>query len=146
MNATPSARHSDQTPVRLGRYRLLERLGGGATSAVYAAVDDQTGLSVAIKMIAADLQDEPETRERFFREARVTAALPHPNIVRVIEVGDDAGRPYIVMERLQGMRLPAYLSTAAAAPLANKLSLLLQLCDGLQAAHDRGIEIGRAHV
>ena len=139
MNTNTAAGHSDEAPVRLGRYRLLERLGGGATSAVYSAVDDEAGVSVAIKMIAADLQDEPETRERFFREARVTAALRHPNVVRVIEVGDDAGRPYIAMELLQGMRLPAYLATEAAAPLAAKLSLLLQLCDGLQAAHDHGI-------
>ena len=139
MNPNVSARHAEDVPAQLGRYRLLERLGGGATSAVYAAVDDETGLRVAIKMIAADLQDEPETRERFFREARVTAALQHPNIVRVIDVGDDAGRPYITMERLEGVRLQAYLSTEAAAPLGAKLALMLQLCDGLQAAHDRGI-------
>ena len=139
MISSPALQRTDDAPARLGRYRLVERLGGGPTSAVYAAVQDVTLTRAAVKMIAADLQDEPETRERFFREARVTSELDHPNIVRVLEVGEDAGRPYIAMERLDGMPLSAYLKTHAAAQLPAKLALMRQLCDGLQAAHDRGV-------
>jgi serine/threonine-protein kinase len=139
MKASADLTLDDNAPARLGRYQLLERLGGGATSRVYAARQDVTGLPVAIKIIAADLQDEPETRERFFREAEVTAALHHPNIVRVIEADTEQGRPFIVMERLDGLSLPAYLRSDEVISLEDKLELMRQLCDGLQAAHDRGI-------
>jgi serine/threonine protein kinase len=129
----------DEPPVRIGGYVLGGRLGGGTTSAVYAARHEASGQQVAIKLIAADLQDEPETRERFVREARVTAELQHCNIVRVVDAGADQGRPFIAMERLEGLPLPAFLRTAEAAGIEAKLALMLQLCDGLQAAHDRGI-------
>src|SRR5215813_13295522 len=94
----------------LGRYRLLERIGGGATTLVFAAHDEATDRNVALKMIVADLEDERETRERFCREARVTAELRHRNIVAVYDVGEDQGHPYIVMELLDGWPLDAYLA------------------------------------
>lgn len=139
MRPAAALRLNDGVPVRLGRYRLIARIGGGATSGVYAADQDLTGRRVAIKLIAADLQDEPETRERFFREATVTAGLQHPSVVKVIEAGEDGGRPFIAMELLDGLPLGAYLRTEAARPLAMKLSLMIQLCSGLQAAHAQGI-------
>jgi serine/threonine-protein kinase len=129
----------EEPPLRIGAYRLSERLGGGTTSAVYAAVHETTGDQVALKLIAADLQDEPETRERFLREARVMAELQHPNIVRVVDAGADQGRPFMAMERLVGWPLPAFLRSEAAATLDAKLALMFQLLDGLQAAHDRGV-------
>ena len=76
MNAESAARRS--TIARLGRYRLLERIGGGATSIVYAAHDDAMDRRVAVKMIVADLEDERETRERFYREAQGHLAAPPP--------------------------------------------------------------------
>lgn len=130
---------SDEPPATLGGYRVLARLGGGPTSAVYSAVHEASGQPVALKLLAADLQDEPEARERFVREARVTAELQHPNIVRILDAGDIEGRPFIAMERLDGLPLNDYLHTEPAAALEAKLSLMVQLCDGLQAAHDRGI-------
>lgn len=123
----------------LERYQLLERIGGNAASVVYAACDTHTGAPVALKMIVADLEDERETRERFLREATVTASLAHPNIVRVLDVGDDRGRPFIAMERLTGCRLDEYLRRIPARALAETLALMIALCDGLQAAHDRDI-------
>ncbi len=129
----------DEMPARVGSYRMLERLGGGPTSAVYSATEEHSGRRVALKMIATDLQDEPETRERFLREAQVTAGLQHPNIVKVLEVGQASGCPFIAMELLDGVPLPAHLNTNRGAPLTAKVGLMLQLCDGLQAAHDRGI-------
>ena len=120
---------------RLGRYRLLERIGGGATSLVFAAHDDAMDRNVALKMIVADLEDEKETRERFYREAKVTAQLFHPNIVTVLDVGEDQGHPYIVMELLDGWPLGEYLSGETSRPLATNLDLIRQLYAGLQAAH-----------
>jgi eukaryotic-like serine/threonine-protein kinase len=120
---------------RLGRYRLLERIGGGATSLVFAARDEAMDRNVALKMIVADLEDEKETRERFYREAKVTAQIFHPNIVSVLDVGEDQGHPYIVMELLDGWPLGEYLSREVSRPLATNLALITQLYAGLQAAH-----------
>jgi serine/threonine protein kinase len=136
MNAKSTARVE---VGRLGRYRLLERIGGGATSIVYAAYDDAMDRRVAVKMIVSDLEDEPETRERFYREARVTSQLLHRNIVTVLEVGEDQGHPFIVMELLDGWPLGEYLARDPSRPLATKIDLIAQLCDGLQAAHDCGV-------
>lgn len=140
MNASASLLStSGNPPARVGPYRLLERLGGGTTSVVHAAVNEHTGQEVALKILATELEDEPETRERFVREARVTAELQHPNIVRVIDVGEADGRPFIAMERLDGMSLPDYLRTDEAASFNTKVALMVQLCNGLQAAHDHAI-------
>jgi serine/threonine-protein kinase len=91
--------------------------------------------NVALKMIVADLEDEKETRERFHREAKITAQLFHPNIVSVLDVGEDQGHPYIVMELLDGWPLGEYLSREGSRPLATNLALITQLYAGLQAAH-----------
>ncbi len=126
-------------PSRIGRYRLVDRIGGGATSTVYSAVDDQSGRRVAVKTIADDHEEEPDTRERFLREAQITAELQHPQIVAVLDAGDDQGRPFLVMELLNGLPLRDHLATNAVGSLDAKLDLMIQLCRGLQAAHDRGV-------
>ncbi len=127
------------TLTRLGRYRLLHRLGGGTASVVYAAHDEAMDRPVAIKMIVADLQDERETRARFYREARVTSQLLHHNIVTVLDVGEDGGRPFLVMERLEGHPLDHHLKVGNAPGIDQKLALIRQILDGLQAAHDAGV-------
>jgi serine/threonine-protein kinase len=124
---------------RLGRYQLLERIGGGATSMVFAAHDDAMDRKVALKMIVADLEDELETRERFYREAKVTAQLFHPNIVTVLDVGEDKGHPFIVMELLDGWPLGEYLTRDMPRSLSTNLGLITQLLAGLQAAHACGV-------
>jgi serine/threonine-protein kinase len=124
---------------RLGRYQLLERIGGGATSLVFAAHDDALDRKVALKMIVADLEDEHETRERFYREAKVTAELLHRNIVTVLDVGEDHGHPFIVMELLDGWPLGDYLTRDAPRSLSANLDLIAQLFAGLQAAHACGV-------
>ncbi len=130
------AHHS---PTHVGRYRLLGRLGGGATSVVYDAIDEATGEPAAIKVLATEMEDEPEARARFVREAKVTADLPHPNIVRILDAGDADGRAYIAMERLDGVSLRDYVTPGAGVPLDISVALTLQLLDGLQAAHDHGV-------
>jgi serine/threonine protein kinase len=88
-----------------GRYELAELIGSGGMADVYAAYDQMLRRKVAVKIIhSAHLQD-PVSRERFAQEARVAAGLQHPNTVAVYDVGEDAGRPFIVMELVEGRSL-----------------------------------------
>lgn len=123
----------------IGRYLLLHRIAAGAAGYVWAADDPTLGRRVALKVIATDLEDEPETRERFYREARVTAQLRHPNIVKVLEVGQDQGRPFIAMELLEGLPLDEHLRERPDLSLEARLDLIMQLCTGLDAAHAEGV-------
>jgi serine/threonine-protein kinase len=123
---------------RIGRYGLLERIGGNATSTVHSAFDETAQRAVALKTIVADLKDEPEARERFLREARVTAGLVHPNIVRMFEAGEVDGHAYIAMELLEGLPLDEQLKRHPA-DLDRRLAWMVQLCAGLHAAHARRI-------
>jgi len=125
-------------PLHVGRFAILERIGGNSTSAVHAAYDEVADRRVALKMIAADVEDDEEARTRFYREARVTSELHHPNIVSVLDVGEEQGRPFIAMELLDGRSLDERLRDASV-PLAEALSLGIQLCAGLQAAHDQAV-------
>ncbi len=130
---------SGAAPQFIGRYRIVERIGKGAMGLVYAADDDQMGRRVAVKVMMTDLEDEPETRARFYREARVTGQLVHRNIVTVFDLGEDHGRPYIVMELLQGVPLGEHLQRPDARTLDAKIDLMMQICEGLQVAHERGV-------
>jgi serine/threonine-protein kinase len=134
MSANAQARF-DAEPPRVGRYRVLERLGGGATSVVYAARDEANDRDVALKMLVADLADEREARARFYREAMITSEIRHHNIVSVLDVGEAHGRAYIVMERLKGLPLDGYLRIEAGQTLEVRTDLITQLYEGLQAAH-----------
>jgi len=126
-------------PEFIGRYRLVKRIGKGAMGMVYAADDEVMGRRVAVKVMMTDLEQEPETRERFYREAKVTGQLVHRNIVTVFDLGEDHGRPYIVMELLQGVPLGEHLQRPESRTLDSKLDLMMQICDGLQVAHERGV-------
>ena len=120
---------------RVGKYRLLELVGRGAMGRVFAALDDHTERKVAIKLLNADLEGEPDIRTRFFREAQAAARLGHRNVITIYDLGEDRGRPFIVMELLRGWTLPNYLNEAAAVDLERKVDLMVHLCDGMAAAH-----------
>jgi len=124
--------------VSIGRYILRDRIASGATGYVYTAHDQAMDRSVAVKLLAHDLEDEPETRERFYREARIMAQLDHPNIVRVLDIGEDNGHPYIAMELLEGLSLRDYLKANPQLPLGVRIDLIIQLYSGLEAAHAQG--------
>jgi serine/threonine protein kinase len=124
---------------RVGKYHLLDLVGRGAMGRVYAAVDDHTGRKVAIKVLNADLEEEPDIRARFFREAQAAAKLGHRNVITIYDLGEDHGRPFIVMELLRGWTLTSYLNEAAAANLERKVDLMVQLCDGMSVAHAANI-------
>ncbi len=133
-----SARTSAPAASTIGRYVLRTCLATGATGHVYLADDPATGSQVAVKVLAADLQDEPETRERFYREARILAELAHPNIVRVLDIGEEEGRPFIAMELLEGLGLADHLRANPTMSLGGRIDLIMQLYAGLEAAHAQG--------
>ncbi len=128
-----------QLPEYVGRYRVLDRIGRGAMGVVYAALDEQMNRRVAIKLMVGDFDQDPELRERFAREARITGQLAHRNIVTVFDLGEDQGRPFIVMELLEGLPMAEHLRTPAAQSLDAKIDLMMQVCDGLQNAHGCGV-------
>src|SRR5437879_2448744 len=86
----------------IGRYRLERPLGHGGMASVYLARDTELDRLVALKLLAENLAGDEELRRRFLREARLAARLSHPNVVSVFDAGEDAGRPYIVMELVEG--------------------------------------------
>jgi len=139
MTMQVSGASTDGLPQYIGRYRVVERIGTGAMGMVFAAEDEMLGRRVAVKVMMGDLEEEPEMRGRFFREAKITGQLAHRNIVTVFDLGEDDHRPFIVMELLGGLPLAAHLRTPAAASLNAKLDLMMQVCEGLQVAHAKGV-------
>jgi Flp pilus assembly protein TadD len=122
----------------LAHYRVLEELGAGGLGIVYRAEDLRLQRPVALKLLSADLLSEPGALEWFKREARVAAGLNHPNICTIHDVGDDAGRPFIVMELLEGESLRELLH-AGALPLEQVLNLGIGIAEALEAAHAQRI-------
>ena len=126
-------------PQRIGRYELTARIGRGAMGVVYQARDAVMRRDVALKVLTADLEDDPEIRTRFLREAQAAAGLSHPNIITIFDVGEEHERFFIVMELLRGMVLKTFLKQPEAARLGRKIHLMMQLCAGLGAAHQASI-------
>jgi hypothetical protein len=123
-------------PTKIGKYDVLRLIGRGGMGVVYEALDQRLDRHVAIKMI---LGATPGLLARFDREARSTGSLQHQNIVTIYEFGDQEGSPYLVMEYLEGMSLDTAISSGRSLSLATKLSICVDVCNGLNYAHDRGI-------
>lgn len=123
----------------LGRYRLGEILGQGGMALVYRARDGELNRPVAIKLLADNLAMDEAFRRRFLREARLAARLAHPNVVQVYDMGAVDGRPYIVMEYVEGETLAAVLERRGRIPAREAAELALQVCAGLQHAHEAGL-------
>jgi serine/threonine protein kinase len=128
-----------RSPERIGRYQVIERIGRGAMGVVYRARDEAMGRDVALKVLMADLEDDPEIRTRFHREAEAAARLSHPNIITIFDVGEDGDRFFIVMELLRGATLKDFLKQPDGARIERKIDLMIQLCAGLGAAHNASI-------
>ncbi|MGB5105840.1 MAG: protein kinase [Candidatus Zixiibacteriota bacterium] len=122
----------------VGRYRIIEKIGAGGMGEVYLAFDPKLQRNVAIKVLPATLADDPETKARFIREAQTAASLNHNNIVTIYEVDEFEGRQFIAMELVEGVPLKD-LMKAQRLPMENCFELILQICDGLAAAHERKI-------
>ena len=124
------------TPV--GPYRIVALLARGGMGDVYRATDPRLGRAVALKTLTSAQRSDGQAVERFLQEARITASLDHPNIVKVFDVGTSNGRPYLVSELLEGETLRAPIGRGAVSP-ADALEIAAALTSGLVAAHARGL-------
>jgi Tol biopolymer transport system component len=124
--------------ARLGPYEIVAPLGAGGMGEVYRASDSRLGRDVAIKVLPAGFSSDPERLRRFEQEARAAAALNHPNILAVHDIGHHDGAPYIVSELLEGETLRTRLM-ASAMPMRKAIDHAVQIAGGLAAAHGKGI-------
>jgi eukaryotic-like serine/threonine-protein kinase len=124
--------------VRLGPYEIQCRIGAGGMGEVYRARDPRLGRDVAIKVLPADLTADADALARFRREARAVAALSHPNILSIHELGTDGGTVYAVTELLEGETLRQRLARGAL-PVRQAVGLAIQIAEGLVSAHEKGI-------
>jgi len=123
--------------IRLGPYEVIDLLGAGGMGEVYRARDTRLGREVAVKVLPKHLQADPAARARFEREARAVAALSHPNILALHDIGEHEGVAFAVTEKLEGETLRPRLGR----PLSwgNAVEIAAGIADGLAAAHSKGI-------
>ena len=126
------------TGARLGTYEITGHLGSGGMGEVYRARDGKLGREVAIKVLPEDVARDHERLARFEREARALAALNHPNVATLHGFERVADAPYLVMELVEGEDLAARIARGPI-PLDEALPLFLQIAEGLEAAHEKGI-------
>ncbi len=124
---------------KIGKYEIVAELGQGGMGVVYKARDPFIGRMVALKTISPELVSDPEILKRFYREAQSAGTLQHPNIVTIYDLGEADGRPYIAMEFVEGESLQNIINRRARIPLAAKLRLVQQFCEGLGHAHKHGL-------
>jgi serine/threonine protein kinase len=139
----PLVAEHDALGLKLGdtldeRYVLLEELGRGATSVVFAATDSTMGGSVAIKVMAPHAPSGMAV-ERFMREVSLAKAIEHPGVVRIHDAGSFAGAPYVVMERLAGQDLARFVRSRPNLSLEEVLGIARELLDALHALHQAGV-------
>lgn len=128
-----------QPPEKIDKYQILSVLGKGAMGVVYHAYDPVVKRDVAIKLLSSLDVEETEMISRFEREARLAGGLRHPNIVTIYDLGHFESRPYIVMEYIVGRDLEAIIKERQKLPFEQKADIILQICKGLHAAHQKGI-------
>jgi serine/threonine-protein kinase len=128
---------SDKSRPTIGRYQVESQIGTGGFGRVYKAFDPSVGRPVAIKVLTA--LDSPDLLARFQTEARTTGSLHHPNIVTILDFGEDEGAPYLVMEYLEGQDMQQLSASGQALSLLDKLHVMMQVAEGLQYAHAQGV-------
>jgi eukaryotic-like serine/threonine-protein kinase len=123
----------------IAHYRILEQIGGGGMGVVYKAEDVRLGRFVALKFLPDEFAADAQTLERFRREARAISALNHPNICTLYDIGEEAGRMFLVLELLEGQNLRQFISEKGALPLPQILKVVTDVAEALEAAHEKGI-------
>jgi tetratricopeptide (TPR) repeat protein len=122
-----------------GRYKLSKKIGQGGMGVVYLAEDTVLNRIVAYKVLPPSVRDNPKVLENFLQEARVAAAINHPNIVTVYDTGSEGVEPYIVMEFVDGISLKESLEKNPSMPIKELVSIAVQLCQGLEYAHNKNV-------
>ena len=136
MDARPSSAQMIGT-VLSGRYRLEAKLGSGGMSTVYLARDETLDRPVAVKVMHREMSEQPDQLERFRQEARAVAKLSHPNVVSVIDAGEDGGYPYIVFEYVEGETLKQRIARVGALDVQEAIAYAIEVARGLTVAHAR---------
>jgi serine/threonine protein kinase len=123
--------------VLSGRYRLEAKLGSGGMSTVYLARDETLDRQVAVKVMHREMSEQADQLQRFRGEARAVAKLSHPNVVAVIDAGEDGGHPYIVFEYVEGETLKQRIGRVGALDVQEALAYAIEVASGLTVAHSR---------
>src|SRR4029077_21065945 len=124
--------------TKLGPYEIQSPIGAGGMGEVYRARDPRLGRDVAVKVLPVSFAADTERLRRFEQEARAVAALNHPNILAIYDIGTREGAPFIVSEMLEGESLRKRLA-GAAWPVRKAIKYAVQIAQGLAAAHEKGI-------
>ncbi len=138
MNSRPTSSQMIGT-VLSGRYKLEAKLGSGGMSTVYLAKDGTLDRDVAVKVMHREMSEQPDQLERFRQEARAVAKLSHPNVVAVIDAGEDGGHPYIVFEYVEGETLKQRIARVGALDAQEALAYAIEIARGLTVAHARNM-------
>ena len=127
-----------QHPARIGKYEVNEFLGGGM-SHVYRATDTVLGRQVAVKVMTEAALADPEAKDRFLQEARLASNIQHENIIAFYDFGEDAGRPYMVMEFVEGESLRAAIEGGRAGDIPERIRIARQAARALEHIHTRKV-------
>ena len=138
MSTRPSSSSMIGT-VLSGRYRLEAKLGSGGMSTVYLARDETLDRPVAVKVMHREMSEQEDQLQRFRQEARAVAKLTHPNVVSVIDAGEDGGHPYIVFEYVKGETLKQRISRVGALDTQEAIAYAIEVARGLGVAHGRNM-------
>ncbi len=125
--------------VLSGRYRLEAKLGSGGMSTVYLARDETLDRPVAVKVMHREMSEQEDQLQRFRQEARAVAKLTHPNVVSVIDAGEDGGHPYIVFEYVKGETLKQRVARVGALDTQEAIAYAIEVARGLSVAHARNM-------
>src|ERR1700747_1692337 len=124
--------------TRLAHYEITSHLGKGGMGEVYQATDSKLGRNVAIKLLPVTFASEPERLSRFRREAQVLASLNHPNIAHIYGLEESGDTRCIVLELIEGETVQSRIKQGPI-PVDEALTIAKQICDALEAAHERGV-------